>query len=99
MPLPLSDDGGSTLIEFSGASIGKYLESALGSGTQKLMYIVDVVGAKDKTNRQAFFHASKAKGTTRGNLVRHCTVEISAPLKNQPTSYYIYNPRDFKYRV
>ena len=64
MPLPLSDDGGSTLIEFSGASIGKYLESALGSGTQKLMYVVDVVGAKDKTNRQAFFHANKAKGTT-----------------------------------
>ena len=65
MPLPLSDDGGSTLIEFSGASIGKYLESALGSGTQKLMYVVDVIGAKDKTNRQAFFHANKAKGTTR----------------------------------
>ena len=71
MPLPLSDDGSSTLIEFSGASIGKYLESALGSGTQKLMYVVDVIGAKDKTNRQAFFHANKAKGTTRGNIVRH----------------------------
>ena len=49
--------GDHTLLEFKGAPIGHYMKSI--SQQQKLMYIVDLVGSTDKSNRQAFFHPVK----------------------------------------